>query len=194
MAGREVRHLLVGKRRIQTMLSGCPMTRTVTLPITPVTPEAFAPFGRLLPPAGPRSFGRDNMDAWIMPFRHEGPVRMQVVRYHVKPRIVRLIERHLHVTETRQPLNGARCVLVVAPPSDAPPEPEAMTAFDLAGQGLIFHAGVWHSIDAYPLGRTPGDYLFISEEATVSELFDGTGTPRRTQVHDFAAAGVALRF
>lgn len=166
--------------------------RTVTLPIKPVTPEAFAPFGRLLPPKGPRSFGRNNMDAWILPFRHEGPVRMQIVRYHAKPLVVSLIERHLHVTETRQPIDGARCVLVVAPASEQPPSPEAMTAFDLRGQGLIFNPGVWHSIDAYPMGRTAGEYLFISEEATVSELFNGTPSPVRTQVHDFAAAGIAL--
>ena len=167
--------------------------RLVTLPVTPVTPEAFAPFGRLLPPEGPRSFGRHDFDSWVMPFRAEGPVRLQVVRYHPKPFVVRIIERHLHVTETRQPLNPHPCVLVVAPPSDQPPAPEQMTAFDLAGQGLMFHPGVWHSIDAYPLGEEPCDYLFLSEEATVKELFDGTAHPLRTQVHDFAAAGIELR-
>ncbi len=166
---------------------------SVTLPITPVTPEAFAPFGRLLPPQGPRSFGRHDFDAWVMPFPAEGPVRLQVVRYHPKPFVVRLIERHLHVTECRQPLKPLPCVLVVAPPSDAPPEPDAMTAFDLSGHGLMFHPGVWHSLDAYPLGGEACDFLFLSEEATVKELFDGTPQPKRTQVHDFAAAGVDLR-
>ncbi len=168
--------------------------REVRLPIIPVTPEAFAPFGRLLAPAGPRSFGRDNMDAWIQPFRHEGAVRMQIARYHAKPLEAHLIERHLHVTEARQPLRPGPCALLVAPPSDRPPAPEAMTVFDLKGHGLIFHPGTWHSIDAYPLDGEAADYLFISEEATVGELFDGTATPKRTQVHDFAADGVRIVF
>lgn len=171
------------------------MTRSVTLPITPITAQAFAPFGRLLTPSGPRSFGRDDFDAWVQPFQaQQGPVRLQIVRYHPKPFSVRLIERHRHVTEARQPINGGRCVLVVAPSSEAPPAPEAMTAFDLMGHGLMFHAGTWHSIDAYPLGETACEFLFLSEEATVRELFDGTPNPLRTQVHDFAAAKVDLRF
>jgi ureidoglycolate hydrolase len=166
--------------------------REVRLPIIPVTAEAFAPFGRLLTPIGERSFGRHNMDAWTQPFRHEGAVRMQITRYHAKPLEAHLIERHLHVTETRQPLRLDRCALLVAPSSQTPPQPEAMTAFDLMGHGLIFHPGTWHSIDAYPLDGQASDYLFISEEATVSELFDGTQAPVRSQVHDYARDGVRI--
>jgi hypothetical protein len=67
-----------------------------------------------------------------------------------------------------------------------------MIAFDLQGCGIMLHPGTWHSIDAYPLGDAAGDYLFLSEEATVSELFDGTPEPKRTQVHTFRD-GVTVR-
>lgn len=168
--------------------------REIRLPITPITPEAFAPFGRLFAPPGPRDFGRDNFDGWIMPFAAEGPPRLQYVRYKPRDARVEIIERHLFVTETRQQISGPHCVLVVAPSSDAPPDPAAMIAFDLRGHGIMLHPGTWHSIDAYPLGEEPGDYLFLSEEATVSELFDGTPEPKRSRVHDFRKAGVDLRF
>ncbi len=94
-----------------------------------------------------------------MPFRAEGPARLQYVRYKPRAMTVEIIERHLHVTETRQQISGPHCVLVVAPSSDAPPAPEAMTAFDLMGHGIMLHPGTWHSIDAYPLGDAPGDYF-----------------------------------
>jgi ureidoglycolate hydrolase len=168
-----------------------PAMAAISLPIRPISAEAFAPFGRLYRPEGPRSFGRDNFDGWVMPFRAEGPARLQYVRYKPRAMTVEIIERHLHVTETRQQISGPHCVLVVAPPSDAPPAPEAMTAFDLTSHGIMLHPGTWHSIDAYPLGDAPGDYLFLSEEATVAELFDGTPEPKRSRVHRFE--GVTVR-
>jgi ureidoglycolate lyase len=157
----------------------------VSLPVVPISAEAFRPFGRLFAPDGARSFGRDNFDGWVMPFSAEGSVRLQYVRYHRRAMTVEIIERHRHVTETRQQISGPHCVLVVAPSSETPPAPESMIAFDLMGHGIMLHPGTWHSIDAYPLGEAPGDYLFLSEEATVSELFDGTPEPKRTQVHRF---------
>jgi ureidoglycolate hydrolase len=183
-AGREVRRSALGDSRM----------RQVRLPITPITADAFAPFGRLFQPAGPRSFGRDNFDGWVMPFSADAPPRLQYVRYKPRANTVELIERHLFVTETRQQISGGDCVLVVAPPSAAPPDPAAMTAFNLRGHGIMLHPGTWHSIDAYPLGDAPGDYLFLSDEATVSELFDGTPQPRRSRVHDLVKAGVRLSF
>lgn len=168
--------------------------RTVRLPIVPITEAAFAPFGRLFSPPGRRDFGRENFDGWIMPFRAEGPPRLQYVRYKPRQNSVQLIEQHLHVTETRQQICGSHCVLVVAPASVTPPAAEAMTAFNLMGHGIMLHPGTWHSIDAYPLGEEPGDYLFLSEEATVSELFDGTAEPKRSRVHSFAKEGVDLVF
>jgi ureidoglycolate hydrolase len=164
----------------------------IILPIRPISAEAFRPFGRIFAPDGPRSFGRDNFDGWVMPFRAGGPVRLQYVRYKPRAMTVEIIERHLHVTETRQQISGPDCVLVVAPSADAPPRPEAMTAFNLMGHGIMLHPGTWHSIDAYPLGDAPGDYLFLSEEATVSELFDGTPEPVRSQVHRFDEDGTRL--
>jgi ureidoglycolate hydrolase len=168
--------------------------RQVNLPIIPITAEAFAPYGRLFRAEGSRDFGRDGYDGWIFPFRAEGAVRLQLVRYHPRARQVLLIERHRHVTETRQPVAGPAAVLVVGAPSEIPPRAEDMVAFDLGNNGIMLHPGTWHSIDAYPVTDSPSDYLFLSEEATVRELFDGTPQPLRTQVHDLAGAGIDLRF
>lgn len=167
--------------------------RRVALPISPLSAEAFAPYGRVLSASGPRDTGREGYDIWIQPFAAESRPRLQIVRYHARPFVVARIERHLHVTEARQPLGGPPAIIVVAEPSDTPPAPETLRAFRLDGEGVLFHRGTWHAIDAYPEHGSHTDFLFLSEEATVNELFDNPGRAlRRTQVHDFQAAGIEL--
>lgn len=167
--------------------------RQIVLPVSPLTTEAFAPYGRILSPSGTRDTGREGYDIWIQPFVIESRPRLQIVRYHARPFVVALVERHLHVTEARQPLGGPPAVIVVAEPSEGAPQPESLRAFRLDGHGVLFHRGTWHAIDAYPEYGSHADFLFLSEEATVNELFDNPGrVPERTQVHDFRAAGVEL--
>ncbi|RXT53025.1 hypothetical protein B6S44_20015 [Bosea sp. Tri-44] len=167
--------------------------RRIALPVHPISAEAFAPYGRILTPAGGRDTGREGYDIWIQPFAAESRPRLQIVRYHARPFVVALIERHLHVTEARQPLGGPPTIIVVAEPSETPPAPEALRAFRLDGAGVMFHRGTWHAIDAYPEGGSHADFLFLSEEATVRELFENPGrTPERTQVFDFLAAGIEI--
>lgn len=169
------------------------MSRIIRLPVAPLTPEAFAPYGRILTPSGPRDAGREGYDIWIQPFGAETRPRLQLVRYHARPFVVGVIERHLHVTEARLPLGGPPAIIVVAAPGERPPTPEDLHAFRLEGEGVMFHRGTWHAIDAYPEGAPHADFLFLSEEATVDELFANAGRPpRRTQVFDFAAAGTEI--
>lgn len=167
--------------------------RRVVLPVSPLSAETFAPYGHVLSAAGGRDAGREGYDIWIRPFAAESRPRLQIVRYHARPLAVAVIERHLHVTEARQPLGGPPTIIVVAEPSETPPAAEALRAFRLDGEGIMFHRGTWHAIDAYPERGSHADFLFLSEEATVSELFDNPGqAPVRTQVHDFRAAGIDL--
>ena len=169
------------------------MSRTVRIPVRTLTPAAFAPYGRVLIPSGPRDAGREGYDIWIQPFSAESRPRLQIVRYHARPFVVGLVERHLHVTEARLPLDGTPAIIVVAEPSERPPAPEALRAFRLEGAGVMFHRGTWHAIDAYPEGGAYADFLFLSEEATVDELFANAGKPpQRTEVQDFTAAGAEI--
>ncbi|MGO4738302.1 ureidoglycolate lyase [Bosea sp. 2KB_26] len=161
------------------------MIENITLAIEPLTAESFAPYGRLLAPEGPRDAGREGYDIWIKPFGAESRARLQIVRYHARPFVVQVMERHLHVTETRMPLEGPSAVLVVAPRDADFPTGANLRAFRLAGTGILLHRGTWHSIDAYPESGAHADFLFLSEEATVSELFDTPDSPpRRTEVVD----------
>lgn len=170
------------------------MTTSFTLAAEPVTAEAFAPYGRLLAPEGRRDAGREGYDIWIKPFAAESAARLQIVRYHARPFLVGTIERHLHVTEARLPLAGAPpAIIVVAPPNETAPEPQSLRAFRLDGTGVIFHRSTWHAIDAYPERGPHADFLFLSEEATVSELFGAPATPpTRTEVIDFTSRDITI--
>lgn len=169
------------------------MTSTFTLSVEPISAEAFAPYGRLLVPEGPRDAGREGYDIWIKPFASESAPRLQVVRYHARPFSVGMIERHLHVTEARLPLAGPPAIIVVASPDDDAPTPQSLRAFRLDGTGVIFHRGTWHAIDAYPERGSHADFLFLSEEATVNELFvTPERPPERTQTIDFSARGLTI--
>ena len=165
----------------------------IVLPVSPLTADGFAPYGRILSPSGERDTGREGYDIWLQPFAADSRPRLQIVRYHARPFVVVLVERHLHVTEARLPLGGPPAIIVVAESSGTAPPPEALRAFRLDGAGVMFHRGTWHAIDAYPEGGSHADFLFLSEEATVSELFDHPDRrPERTQVHDFRIAGTEI--
>lgn len=161
------------------------MIENITLTIEPLTAESFAPYGLLLAPEGARDAGRDGYDIWIKPFSAESQARLQIVRYHARPFVVRVMERHLHVTETRMPLGGPPAILVVAPPQADRPTGANLRAFRLERTGILLHRGTWHSIDAYPESGSHADFLFLSEEATVNELFGAPDSPpQRTEVVD----------
>lgn len=186
-AGREARRFLLAADHYDRA-----MTSPFTLAVEPISAEAFAPFGRLLVPEGPRDAGREGYDIWIKPFAAESAARLQIVRYHARPFAVGMIERHLHVTEARMPLaGGPPAIIVVAPPEESAPVPRSLRAFRLNGAGVIFHRGTWHAIDAYPERGPHADFLFLSEEATVNELFVTPNQPaKRTEMIDFAARGM----
>lgn len=169
------------------------MSPPFTLQVEPLSVEAFAPYGWLLAPGGPRDAGREGYDIWIKPFAAESASRLQIVRYHARPFMVSVIERHLHVTEARLPLAGPPAIIVVAPPDPAAPAPQDLRAFRLDGTGVIFRRGTWHAIDAYPERGSHADFLFLSEEATVNELFANPNEPAiRTETIDLAARGAPI--
>ena len=105
------------------------MSQLIELPVERLSPESFAS----------RRVG----------FTIDGTVDLHVVRYDSKPMEFHLVERHLHVTETRVPLTPEPVVLVVAQstsPDDraAPPSLESFRAFLLNGrQGVLLGTGTW---------------------------------------------------
>jgi len=153
------------------------MSRLIDIPVEPLSPESFAPFGEVIDEF-PDSVHTDGGLKPMRPvgFRSEGTVDVQVIRYDSKTMEFHLLERHLHVTETRVPLTPEPVVLVVASSTasddqETLPNLESFRAFLLNGrQGVLLNTGAWHPLDCFPVRSRHADFAFISELETEKEL------------------------
>ena len=155
------------------------MSQLLEIPVEPLSPESFASFGEVIDELPDSAHADDGFKAMRpIDFTIDGAVDLQVIRYDAKPMEFHLMERHLHVTETRVPLTPEPVVLVVAqstPPDDraALPSLESFRAFLLNGrQGVLLGTGTWHALDCFPVRSRHADFAFISEVATEKELRD----------------------
>jgi len=102
----------------------------------PLTPEAYAPYGRLIGP---------EREALL---QQEGSFTARLMTVHRVPRVVTGVNRHRDHSQTFVPLGGAPTVLIVAPP-EVPFEgfdPRKIVAFvNDAGYAFTFDPGTWHT-------------------------------------------------
>jgi ureidoglycolate lyase len=170
------------------------MHSTVEIKIEPLTAAEFSPFGELLVPRAVPSFSFREKDLHRFAFAADSPTVLQILSFKPQPLIVRKIERHAHVTESRYHVGGAPTVIVVAAPSEEPPAAKQFRAFLVDRQGVLFKPGTWHCVDAFPIEDRSGDFLFLSDKETQSELFDNpVQNPRRSRLHDFSLDGVTVK-
>lgn len=167
------------------------MLKTVDVALEPLNRKTFAPYGLLLTaPNRPADFVRPGLSNWRLPFKSDAELRLQIMQYEFQPMRLSRFERHLCVTEARTPIGPAPAVLIVAgdPTIDAPPTAASVRAFLLDGNiGIMFHPGVWHGLDCFPVNPPFVDYLFLSDSATEDEI-ETIKDPTygvRTQVFDF---------
>lgn len=171
------------------------MTEVTEIPLRLLTDEAFAPFGQLIAAQSRRpDWDRPPLQAWTLAFDADAAARIQVMRYGDLTRSFTMVERHLHVTESRFPLAGAAAIFAVAPATPlgmppVPPSPGSFRAFLLDGScGLILHKGVWHSLTCFPVGAGTADFGLISDVATEAEFDSGDiAAARRSQIYDYLA-------
>jgi ureidoglycolate lyase len=109
--------------------------KEITLRVQPLTPEAFAPYGRVV---------EEERQPLQM---QEGQFTARLMTVQRVPRTLGRINRHMDHSQMFVPLSGDRTVLVVAPP-DVPMEgfdPGRIAAFATDGKTTVmFHPGTWH--------------------------------------------------
>jgi ureidoglycolate lyase len=170
--------------------------RTLPLPVEPLTAEAFAPFGAILPDPGPAAFTSGTLQTWRFPFEVDDAVLVTLCRFRREPMRFSRLERHLAVTQAFLPLAGRRSVMVVAPATAegepvVPPEPATVRAFELTGAaGLVLWRGTWHALRRFPLDDPHVDFVLLTSRATQAEIeaaaAAGEAPSRLTQEVDFA--------
>lgn len=120
----------------------------------PASAEAFAAYGRLIPPGEPRlhNEGRGTRRDFPARLAHEPPAaRLDISTTEIiaskAPVRVSLVERHSLSAQAFLPMSGSRLLVAVAPTSsDGAACFEAIEAFIVpAGIGIEYHPGTWHA-------------------------------------------------
>ncbi|MBE9114073.1 ureidoglycolate lyase [Nodosilinea sp. LEGE 07298] len=122
----------------------------MTLPLTfhqltaqLITPAAFAPFGQVIfPSADEAPFGPQDAQLRL----DAGIPRFYIMMLAVKGTRFRTITRHQRCTQCLGALEGKDWLMAVAPPEEAPPNPQDIRAFHIPGNCFIkLEVGTWHA-------------------------------------------------
>lgn len=138
------------------------------VPLTPLTAEAFAPFGDLLTydASRARAVNQGMARRWDLPGLddHAADASPALAIYRMDPQVlpleVSLFERHPQSPQYFATLTTGRFVVVVAPPtSDGLPDAaRAKALVGTRGQGVCYHRDQWH---APMIALDAGDMLMV---------------------------------
>lgn len=149
-----------------------PAYRLQDLAVLDLTPEAFAPFGTVVPPTEdgvPFGDGDARLDLT------QGTPRFYCMRIPGRGLVVKQITRHRRVTQTLASAGGEAWWLAVAPPSDltvddAEPALADIRAFRIPGDTAVaLHTGTWHAGPLFPEG---GERSFFNLELADTNVVD----------------------
>lgn len=130
-----------------------PRMDLASLHVTPMTREAFGPFGRLVACPGqgePRGVNEGTAERWDAQVHCDNPrpnATLNVATFQARARALPFdlvtLERHPFSTQIFVPLHAARYVVVVAEGTASEPGP--LHAFLVPGHiGIAYAANVWH--------------------------------------------------
>ncbi len=148
-----------------------------TLPIEPITAEAFAPFGTLL--VGPAAGPRQDRAAEIENGRPGAALNLALIRSEpfADTMPLRRLERHPHSAQGFLPLAVGDYLVVVAPDDGGRPDEAALRAFRVPGDtGIVYRSGVWHAHMTTLSG--PGTFaMLVHEDGSAEDCVFAPITP-----------------
>lgn len=147
------------------------------IPVEPVTPDAFAPFGSLL--VGPAPGPRQDFAARLENGRPGVAANLALIRSDPFAGLMPLarLEKHPHSSQAFLPLAVDAYLVVVAPDRDGKPDEAAIRAFRVPGRvGLNYRAGAWHAHMMTLAG--PGTFaMLVHEDGTEADCVFAPITP-----------------
>jgi len=168
------------------------------LHLAPITPEAFAPYGRLLAvdaagPAIDANQGSARRYDWAIDLENRRPgARLNVAIFRCAPRTfpfpVVLLERHAHSTQLFVPMAVDRYIVLVAGRGPRP-DLEHLQGFIVPGTwGVAYAPGTWH----HPMIALPRSGEDASSLFSASMWEDGSAEDCETVELPEAARRVIL--
>lgn len=150
---------------------------TCVLTLRDATPEAVAPFGRLLRPGLAEPRRSDYYGDAVLPFPAlpldgaDATLEAWPVRLQPRPLRAAWLERHPKHGQVFLPLGGRPFVMILGPPTQraALPGPADMAALRFDGSaGFALHPGTWHEVPLALLPET--DLLILTRAETMRDL------------------------
>ena len=144
------------------------------VPVEPMTPESFAPYGTVFGD-GAMSDVRDDRQ---LPFSHVGAVTLGTMAQPYGEQTFHRLERHFDVTQAFVQLSGTASVVCVAPASDISerkvvPAPETVRGFLIDRDlGFQYHVGTWHSLDRFVLSPPGATFLIVNVSPNPTQIVD----------------------
>jgi len=98
------------------------------------------------------------------------------------------LERHLTMTEARIALGRPSVILTTTAEKSGLPNLDDAKAFLIpCDHGLVFARGIWHGLQAFPIGADSVDFAFLSEREAENELAYGQSAANdRSEIIDLA--------
>jgi ureidoglycolate hydrolase len=161
------------------------MDNGTTVKVVPVTAEAFARYGRIVPlvPRQKPLDDNDSLTAWanVMQFEPGQGREVLLLRLKHRPMVLTQMERHVQTFEWWVNVEG-ECVAAFAEGADlnAPdelPDVDKIVVFNMSGvAGYVVNAGTWHW-PAFPLGETATQFVDV-RSGTVPDDVDIKNLPQ----------------
>lgn len=144
---------------------------TITLRPSPLTQEAFSPFGHII--LRPERVGQ-RLDAIALESRRSharATLRTSMSPPAELPIIVRNMERHRFSSQSFVPIDVSRILVVVAPHADGGgPDMTQVQAFIFSGNlGVHYNADVWH-YQMSPLDRPAIYAVLMYRDGTADDI------------------------
>ena len=152
--------------------------QTIRIPCVALTPDAYAPYGRVIMASPRAEVGKPANQGTARRFDHladlddlrPGRAKLNVTVFRCAPRPtgpfdVELLEKHPASTQIFVPMNADRYLVIVAGGGDQP-DLTTLGAFMASGtQGVSYHPGVWHH-PMIALDREIHFACFVFEDGT----------------------------
>lgn len=120
------------------------------LTVAPLTPEAFAPFGRIGRPAAGGAHGTGDVPLDLS----QGQPRFYIMRLETRGLAFDRLARHDRVTQCLGATDGRPWLMAVAPAGVAQPCLADIRAFSIpADQFIMLAHGTWHAGPIFPEDR-----------------------------------------
>lgn len=142
----------------------------MSIKIHHISAENFLRFGQVMAPdCDSPDFAGPGYSTWRFALELDGKPDLTLLRHQYQPILLRRMEKHSGITETRLPLDDRPSVIFLAATKEAPLACEVYGFYVPGDTGVIIGRNIWHS-SSFPMDARGAQWALISDRETEAEL------------------------